>query len=237
MSRVVHFNIRDILPEQEFVFQHQGISRHAEVNQRILDLYDHAVSLFINRARPVGLVFELTPDEFAAIYAGEGENAVATPLVNIYPLAENLALYALTIGSEVSRKIEELFRKNDFAMGAMLDSVASIAADKTVEVLESNFYRDLRNRQLATEDDIVLSYSPGYCGWHITAQKKLFQNLKPEQIGITLNESCLMTPLKSVSGVLVAGKKEIHIFENIFPFCDDCTTLTCRKRMKTLVVV
>ena len=57
----------------------------------------------------------------------------------------------------------------------------------------------------------VLRYSPGYCGWHVSGQINLFNTLTPEKIGITLGESCLMNPLKSVSGVLVAGPPNIHI--------------------------
>ena len=78
----------------------------------------------------------------------------------------------------------------------------------------------------------VLSYSPGYCGWHISAQQKLFQYLRPGDIDISLNDSYLMTPLKSVSGVLVAGRKEIHYFDNSYPFCQDCKVESCLERME-----
>ena len=63
----------------------------------------------------------------------------------------------------------------------------------------------------------VLRYSPGYCGWHISGQRRLFAHLRPERIGITLHDSYLMEPLKSVSGVLIAGAKEIHAFADTYP--------------------
>jgi hypothetical protein len=43
-----------------------------------------------------------------------------------------------------------------------------------------------------------------------------------------------MTPLKSVSGVLVAGDKEIHRFKPKYPFCKVCQTHSCLQRMKML---
>jgi hypothetical protein len=85
------------------------------------------------------------------------------------------------------------------------------------------------------ETTVVLGYSPGYCGWHISGQKKLFAYLHPERIGITLNNSYLMTPLKSVTGVLVAGPPEIHRFKPDFPFCRHCRTYSCLERFKHLV--
>jgi hypothetical protein len=84
-------------------------------------------------------------------------------------------------------------------------------------------------------DTRVLPYSPGYCGWHITAQARLFEFLHPEDIGITLNSSYLMQPLKSVSGVLVAGKGEIHKFRPKFSFCADCKTHQCVERMASVL--
>ncbi|MFC1734178.1 vitamin B12 dependent-methionine synthase activation domain-containing protein, partial [candidate division KSB1 bacterium] len=127
------------------------------------------------------------------------------------------------------------FDENDFAIAAMLDSVASLAADKAVELCESYYLEYLVKNGLEHTDTSVLSYSPGYCGWHLSAQGKLFRFLRPERIGITLNDSYLMTPLKSVTGLLAAGDREIHLFECNFSFCGECKTFSCRERMESLL--
>ncbi len=80
----------------------------------------------------------------------------------------------------------------------------------------------------------VLPYSPGYCGWDLSGQRQLFAQLQPDAIGISLNDSCLMQPMKSVSGVFVAGEGEIHEFVNEYDFCSLCTTMACRRRLKSL---
>ena len=43
-----------------------------------------------------------------------------------------------------------------------------------------------------------------------------------------------MEPLKSVSGVLVAGAPDIHRFADEFTFCTACTTRACRARQARL---
>jgi len=48
-------------------------------------------------------------------------------------------------------------------------------------------------------------YSPGYCGWDVSEQKKLFQFFPEKYCGIQLLESCLMTPIKSISGIIGIG--------------------------------
>lgn len=49
-------------------------------------------------------------------------------------------------------------------------------------------------------------YSPGYCGWHVSEQQKLF-SLFPvaSPCGIQLTDSSLMIPIKSVSGIIGVG--------------------------------
>jgi hypothetical protein len=80
-----------------------------------------------------------------------------------------------------------------------------------------------------------MRFSPGYCGWHVTGQKKLFAALHPEEIDITLTPSCLMKPLKSISGVIIAGDMEIFRFDDSFAFCAECSTHVCRERLATLI--
>ncbi|MCK7538940.1 MAG: hypothetical protein MZV63_52410 [Marinilabiliales bacterium] len=47
---------------------------------------------------------------------------------------------------------------------------------------------------------ITNRFSPGYCGWDVAEQHKLFSFFKDNFCGITLTESALMNPVKSVSG-------------------------------------
>ena len=80
----------------------------------------------------------------------------------------------------------------------------------------------------------VLPYSPGYCGWHVSGQRALFAYLDAGEIGVTLNASCLMNPLKSVSGVLAAGPPDIHRFAPTYACCAECRNRTCLGRQSLL---
>ena len=230
----MNIDLEEITPSRDAVFESQGIKPGAQISAIIQSLYDEALRSFAELASPVALVHDVSKEMFADIYTGEGDNDKDSIVSNIFPRADHLRLFALTIGAEISARIESLFRENEYAVGYMLDSVASIAADRASELLEEKYLRELSRENLVGTDEYVLGYSPGYCGWHISGQKKLFTFLQPEKIGISLNESYLMTPLKSVSGVLIAGQKEIHLFTPKYPFCKSCTTHSCVPRMKAL---
>ncbi|MEW5807331.1 MAG: vitamin B12 dependent-methionine synthase activation domain-containing protein [Acidobacteriota bacterium] len=231
----------------------QGISEGKPVPEKISALVERAMDLAAAVAKPVGLKSKISIEDFDHIYRGEGQNEPDTPLEHIFPQANRLALFAVTLGSDISKEIEMLFKRNNFALASMLDAVASLAADRAVGILEACFLNDVfrdnefsndalqqdtaksKNASQASSSNIlVLSYSPGYCGWHVSGQKKIFAYLRPERIGISLNESCLMIPLKSVTGVLIAGPSEIHVFEPCYPFCRLCKDRTCLERGKNI---
>ncbi len=240
MSVIEKIALAELRADQTAVFANQGIPAGEVVSARIEQLYVDARELLAQVAVPVGIVDEVAVDDFAAIYVGEGDNAPVTPVGEMYRRADRLALFAVTLGAEVSREIERRFATNDLAIASMLDATASVAADMLAAAVQDRHAARLAEEMGSTQDaaavaDLgVLRYSPGYCGWHVTGQRRLFAVLRPERINIKLGDSCLMQPLKSVSGVLIAGPKKIHQFRDAYPFCDQCTTRGCRERLRTL---
>jgi hypothetical protein len=202
---------------------------------RVRGLVEAAREMYQSLAEPRGIWMELPASEFAGVYEGEARNASRTPLQTIFPRAERLALFAVTLGKDLSDRIRHLFDTNEPALAYVLDMIASERADRAAMLAAAHFLGRLQKRGLIASTARVLPYSPGYCGWDVTGQRKLFDKLHPEEIGITLNASCLMTPLKSVSGVLTAGSPEIHDFDIDFDFCESCATQECRERIASVL--
>jgi hypothetical protein len=235
MTEIITSSADQVMPERAAVYENQGIPVEGPVKGETERLYTAALAQFVKIAAPVGILSAITKADFEVAYRGEGQNEPSTPVGDIFARADGLALFAVTVGEEVSREIEERFGSNDFALGCMLDSVASAATDRMADIAQSHFVEHLSPNGEIGSDTAVLRYSPGYCGWHISGQKRLFDMLHPEQIGISLRASFLMEPLKSVSGVMIAGSREIHSFPNAYPFCSQCTTQGCRKRIDALL--
>lgn len=49
---------------------------------------------------------------------------------------------------------------------------------------------------------ITNRFSPGYCHWNVSDQHKLFSLFDEAPRGVTLTDSALMNPVKSISGVI-----------------------------------
>lgn len=228
------FSPDEIAPAPETVYGLQGIPEETPVPQRVSALFAKGVDFFRATAEPRGIVASIGHDEFEIVYQGEGKNELYTPVSDIAPQAERLALFAVTLGPRIGAEIEDCFGANDLALATMLDAVASAAADKAADTLQGHYERSLALHNEPERRLAVLRYSPGYCGWHVSGQRKLFDYLCPERIGLGLRPSFLMEPLKSVSGVFIAGQREIHVFPDEYDFCGECDTHSCRERIESL---
>jgi hypothetical protein len=234
MRKILQIPVQEVIPSLRAVLEGQGVPKTREPDARIRQLALNAGAVYEKKAQPVGIVMEITRDEFNVVFEGEGRNEDESPVGPVYRASESLALFAATIGKPVCDEISVMFGKKDFALGSMLDSVASEGTEMTAEAIE-RFYREyLTANGRLCEGHATLRFSPGYCGWDISGQRKLFDSLKPEEIGVTLNESYLMEPIKSISGIIIAGNREIFRFEDAFSFCRDCRTHDCQVRFRRL---
>lgn len=136
--------------------------------------------------------------------------------------SEQFIIVVATAGVAFDKYLKELHTKGDILNDFIADSLGSAIAEATIEKLLT---------QLETEiGHISNSYSPGYCGWHVKEQQKLFKLLPTGVCGITLNDSSLMNPIKSISAVIGYGKDVIKK-----PYgCAICEKKDCYKRKLTI---
>jgi hypothetical protein len=224
---VFRFTAGECVPQTGAVLAAQGMP--PALSGRTSRLFEQALHLFRELAAPAAVCEEVGREDFGRIYQGEGRNAAETPLALAYPQAERLDLFCVTLGQAISSETGRRFEEGDFALGFVLDAVASAGAERLCDLVQQR-WSDVR-RMGNPESEVVLRYSPGYCGWHVTGQRRLFERLRPGEVGVTLRESCLMEPLKSVSGVLVAGSARPDACEDEYPFCADCTSRACREQV------
>lgn len=233
MREVVRFPRSEAVPEPREVLAAQGLPEEDALAPRLRRLLDEATRTAAALVEPRAVCEELPAERFAAVLAPLGLPADGLVVGQVYPRARSLALFVATLGEALPARIRKLFDDEALAEAWMLDAVASAGADLLADRLAERYRKALAARGL---DGVqVLPYSPGYCGWPTRGQRPLFDALRPEEIGVTLNDSCLMSPIKTVSGVLVAGPGEAHRFRPDFPFCADCQTHECGPRMASVL--
>ena len=107
-----------VTPAPAAVLKVMGIPPRGISEPRLAGLYQDACGLLARLIKPVGLVQEISQTGFAQVFAGLGQNDPANPLAEIFPRAENLALFAATLGQAVGDRISSLFSAREFALAA-----------------------------------------------------------------------------------------------------------------------
>jgi len=234
MRRTIELSVTELTPEPAEVLASQGMGGRTNLPEKIRTLLDSALEIFGRLAEPRGMMQDLPISDFPAIYDGNGMNSPEGPIPGIVPQADGLALFAATLGDSLIAKSNDLFKQGGPALGFMLDAVNSSAAERLGREMCLRFLDSIPKEKLRSAEPKVQYYCPGHCGWHISGQTRVFENLHPEEIGITLNASWVMHPFKSISGILVAGGIEIHRFQPAFSFCKQCKEHKCIKRLLIL---
>jgi hypothetical protein len=114
----------------------------------------------------------------------------------------SVAIFLCTAGPEIGDLARRLINEKDFLKGYIFD----IAGSEIVEAAGDKMQEALRLEMLAENKLITNRYSPGYCGWHLSEQQKLFTLVPGNYCNISLTDSSLMQPIKSISGFIGIGE-------------------------------
>lgn len=116
---------------------------------------------------------------------------------------EDAALFIATAGPEVGLRSHNSMKGGDLLRGYVYDLIGSEVAENAA----ARMHEELKGSAELLGMKITNRFSPGYCGWDVAEQQKLFSFFNDNYCGITLTESSLMNPVKSVSGIIGIGAR------------------------------
>jgi hypothetical protein len=141
--------------------------------------------------------------------------------------AEAVCCFMATVGPAVDDAIQRLMKRRRYANAYVVDAIGSISAENTVE----QFYQRMARRQKDKNAGVTLRFSPGYCDWPIQQQRPLFNLFADmDTPDVALNESCLMSPRKSVSGLFGLLPQGVKGVDPAYNPCDTCNKRGCIAR-------
>ena len=139
--------------------------------------------------------------------------------------SEQLAVFVCTAGEGISHWSKQTM-ENDPLKGFIADILGSVVVEAAIEEIQKRLSDEMAQAGLK----ITNRYSPGYCGWSTVEQHKLFSLLPEGNCGVSLTESALMLPIKSVSGVIGIGANvSFHPYT-----CQLCDAMFCVYRNRKM---
>lgn len=145
-----------------------------------------------------------------------------TIIRNLFRKAEAYAFMVATAGPEIEKRSALHFERGEYLEGVIVDLIGSAVVQSAFSQVKECIRKIAGERGLKTTN----RYGPGDCTWDVSEQKKLFSLLPDRCCGITLSETSLMTPMKSISGMMAIGKEVEFTADS----CSLCSRTDCAFR-------
>jgi len=156
----------------------------------------------------------------------EGPEFKSPKLSNTLKDCEEIVCYIATLGDGIEDEIKRLMGQKRLSEAYILDAMASVAADNMV----ARFHQRMKNNYKNQGKEVTICFSPGYCDWPITDQKKLFNMFNSKELDVELTDSCFMQPRKSISGVFGITPSDSNPREQSYNPCLECDRQDCSAR-------
>ena len=135
---------------------------------------------------------------------------------------------AVTVGEKIEQEITERFRQGHYFESMLMDAAATCAVEQAADSLEKAVELE------TTKESYKMRwrYSPGYGDWNLVQQKKFFQIIGAEEIGMRLSVSMMLIPRKSVTAIIGLEKisADEKFSEDKKKSCENCDKKDCPAR-------
>lgn len=130
--------------------------------------------------------------------------------------AREVTLIACTVGAAVDRELRRLALIDPVAQ-VIFDAVASAAVERLVDAVEARLRAEARRRGLFCG----YRFSPGYADLPLAVQGRLLAVLDAtRRVGITVTDTNLMVPTKSVTAIIGAHREPQAGLASACDICD-----------------
>jgi len=132
------------------------------------------------------------------------------------------AIFVCSAGPEITDRAKQLSRDGKLIEGYLIDVLGSVMVEKAMDKVQGILQHKMKKHGL----QISNRYSPGYCDWDVKEQKQLFSFFPEHFCNVSLSDSCLMVPVKSISGIIAIGEN-VRFKKHV---CQNCNMANCLYR-------
>ena len=212
--------------DRDEVLRFQGYKKGRDVpTADVRLLFDDAMSLG-ERLMVPRVVYRSVPvtAQSAHLIEAGGERLHIPEIGRLWGPLSAVGAGICTVGDAIAARTQALFDEREFPLAVMLDSVGSVAVESLAEYVNDLLCQHALPQGLKVANRI----SPGYAGWDTAEQAALWRLCPGAPIAVTLNEACVMMPMKSLSFLVGIGP-EARV-DHSFTQCRRCWMGDCAYR-------
>lgn len=170
----------------------------ADFSQRLIDDACTEAQLLI-RPRGSWHIYDYDADG-QRLYAS-GSDAIILQGASIGRHLQNCCkavIMTATVGEAIENQVTKYFQEGRYGFSVLLDAAATAAVEQTADAMEKTIQNEVQRQGFAMR----WRFSPGYGDWPIRQQTDILRLAQGESIGISLTDSMMLLPRKSITAVI-----------------------------------
>ncbi len=193
-------NIRVEPPRKDILARLKFNVHKTKLDRRSLDLFEKTLDLAssICECKGVYRFLEIKENSPELILLSDGTSFKSASLAKLLKNSSRIVLMATTAGREITEETNRLIALNRASEAVIVDAAGSEIADEAMNQV------NLICANIAKSAGMRLSrmrFSPGYGDLGIANQKQISESLGLDKIGISMTESHMLIPEKSVTAI------------------------------------
>lgn len=148
----------------------------------------------------------------------------ATGIIRHLGNSTKVYVLGVTVGEGVEEKSTEFFKNGNYTVGLLIDAAATTAVEQVADQVNEIINRAAKKAGFSP----TWRFSPGYGNWPVEVQRDLANIIKTEEIGLTVTETSMLFPRKSVTAIIgcMPGNEEQKTQRG----CTSCSQVDCFSR-------
>lgn len=137
-----------------------------------------------------------------------------------------VAVMAVTIGQALEEAVAIHFAEGNYSHATLLDAAGTTA----VEMAADSVSQAITTQYEKSGYKVLPRFSPGYGDWSLTEQPAVLRLANGGHIGMTVTESCMLEPRKSVTAIMGIKPSIQNTNTESHSNCSTCSQIHCIAR-------
>jgi len=185
-----------------------GYPPDVEMHGGIQTIFDNEIAFAYTLFEPMGIFTRLAIKSYkekAVVFKNSDFVLESRQVSRLLDGCLEAVLFMATIGGKLELELINLLDEKETTRAFILDAIGSETADAVADQMHWHYLKEIAH---ADGMEVTPRFSPGYGDWPITVQSEVHKACNGSAIGISVRESSLMIPRKSISAV-VGMKKPV----------------------------
>jgi hypothetical protein len=207
-------------PGREFLTRLMG----GRLNPQLEKLLSDKSEICVESIKPKAIYsnFEIEKIIDNRVYFKSGNIFTGPNISKILTGSITTTIFITSLGSMTDKIIKAASDSGDMLATIVMDAITT----ELLGILGNHVGEFIKKEGIREKNwGSTCEYSPGQYKWTIEEQKELFSMVDGNKISVELNDSCLMIPFKSISGVYGFGP--IDSIDKTRVACDLCPRENC----------